>query len=46
MLKGVPAYVVAAFPAYGVALVIEVEKWKGASLDTAAAYRIDLTSSK
>lgn len=42
MLVGVKAYVVACFPAHGVALVIDADKWKGASLETPARYTIKL----
>ncbi len=42
MLKGVPAFVVAAFIKHGIALAIPVEQWQGAHLRTACAFRIPL----
>lgn len=42
VLHKVPGYVVACFQNKGVALVIRIEKWKGASYETPCEFRIDL----
>lgn len=42
MLAGCDAFVVACFEADGVCLVIDADKWCGATLDTPARYRLTL----
>jgi hypothetical protein len=42
MLKNTPAFVVACFAQHGVCLVIDIDEWNGARLDTPCDFRIKI----